>query len=52
MDIHTKNNLKLLKKYFNVLNEREKEIIIKRYGLNNVKETTQKEIAKELKKEL
>ena len=49
MDIHTKNNLKLLKKYFNVLNEREKEIIIKRYGLNNVKETTQKEIAKELK---
>lgn len=48
MDIHTKNNLKLLKKYFNVLNEREKEIIIKRYGLNDEDEKTQKEIAKEL----
>ena len=48
MDIHTKNNIKLLKKYFNVLNKREKEIIIKRYGLNNQDEITQKEIAKEL----
>ena len=38
----------LLKKYFNVLNEREKEIIIKRYGLNNEREVTQKEIAKQL----
>ena len=47
-DIHTKNNLVLLKKYFNVLNSREKEIIIKRYGLNNYDELTQKEIAKEL----
>ena len=47
-DIHTKNNLVLLKKYFNVLNSREKEIIIKRYGLNNSDELTQKEIAKEL----
>ncbi len=47
-DIHTKNNLVLLKKYFNVLNSREKEIIIKRYGLNNFDELTQKEIAKEL----
>ena len=47
-DIHTKNNLQLLKKYFNVLNEREKEIIIKRYGLNNNDELTQKEIAKKL----
>ena len=48
MDIHTKNNIKLLKTYFNVLNKREKEIIIKRYGLNNQDEVTQKEIAKEL----
>ena len=48
MDIHTKNNIKLLKNYFNVLNKREKEIIIKRYGLNNQDEVTQKEIAKEL----
>lgn len=48
MNIHKNNNLKLLKKYFNVLNEREKDIIIKRYGLNNNDEITQKEIAKEL----
>ncbi len=48
MDIHKKNNVKLLKQYFNVLNKREKEIIIKRYGLNNQDEVTQKEIAKEL----
>ena len=48
MNIHKNNNLKLLKKYFNILNEREKDIIIKRYGLNNQDEITQKEIAKEL----
>lgn len=48
MDIHTKNNINLLKKYFNILNDREKEIIIKRYGLNNEDEITQKEIAKKL----
>ncbi len=48
MDIYKENNIKLLKKYFNILNEREKEIIIKRYGLNNNNEQTQKEIAKEL----
>ena len=48
-NIHIKDNLNLLKKYFNVLNKREKEIIIKRYGLNNQEEVTQKEIAKELK---
>lgn len=48
MNIHTQNNIKLLKDYFNVLNEREKDIIIKRYGLNNQDEITQKEIAKEL----
>lgn len=47
-DIHTKNNIVLLKKYFNVLTEREQEIIIKRYGLNNEDELTQKEIAKKL----
>ena len=48
LDIHNKNNMELIKKYFNVLNEREKEIIIKRYGLNDTDELTQKEIAKEL----
>lgn len=47
-DIQKKDNIVLLKKYFNVLNEREKEIIIKRYGLNNAEEVTQKEIAKQL----
>ena len=48
-EIHKNNNIKLLKKYFNVLNKREQEIITKRYGLNNKEEITQKEIAKELK---
>ena len=48
LDIHTKDNLKLLKKYFDVLNEREKEIIIKRYGLDGNDEVTQKAIAKEM----
>ena len=47
-DIHEQDNLKLLTKYFNVLNKREKEIISKRYGLNNEKEKTQKEIADSL----
>lgn len=46
--IHTKENIKLLNGYLKLLNEREKEIIIKRYGLLNQKEKTQKEIAKEL----
>ncbi len=41
-------NIELLNKYINKLNKREKEIIIKRYGLNNTKEMTQKEIASEL----
>ncbi len=48
LDIQKKDNLASLKKYFNVLTEREKEIIIKRYGLNDQDEITQKEIAKEL----
>lgn len=48
-DMNTKDNIKLLKKYFTLLTDREKEIIIKRYGLDNSDELTQKEIAKELK---
>lgn len=48
-DISEKDNIKLLKEYYNVLNEREKEIINKRYGLNKEEEKTQKEIAKEYK---
>ncbi len=48
LDLHLKNNIKLLHKYFDILTEREKEIIVKRYGLNNEEAITQKEIAKEL----
>ena len=47
-DIHDQNNLNLLKDYFNILNSREKEILVARYGLNNNDELTQKEIAKNL----
>ena len=47
-EIHTKNSIKLLKKYLKKLTAREKEIIIKRYGLNEEKEQTQKDIAKDL----
>ena len=39
-------NIKMLYKFINVLTDREKEIIIKRYGLYNQKEQTQKQIAK------
>lgn len=48
LDLYKQTNMKLLKKYFDVLTPRERVIVIKRYGLNNQKETTQKEIAKEL----
>lgn len=48
LDLHNQNNLNLLKDYFKVLNKREREIIIKRYGLNGNDEITQKEIAKKL----
>lgn len=47
-NLHTKDNLKNLKKYFNILTPREKEIIKKRYGLDNEKEVTQKELSKSL----
>lgn len=45
-DLNTKDNINALNEYLNILNNREKEIIIKRYGLNNQKSLTQKEIAK------
>jgi len=48
-EINKKDNIKLLGKYFKILTPREKEIIERRYGLNNQKEQTQKVIAKELK---
>jgi RNA polymerase sporulation-specific sigma factor len=48
-DIDTKNKLIELVKIVNeIQDEREKTIIIKRYGLNGEKPLTQKEIAKEL----
>ncbi|MFZ3576462.1 RNA polymerase sporulation sigma factor SigK [Virgibacillus sp. DJP39] len=37
-----------MKKYFSILDEREREVIIYRYGLNNYQEMTQREIAKML----
>lgn len=46
--LHEKQNINKLKKYFNVLSKREKEIISSRYGLNNKEEVTQKEIASSL----
>ena len=48
-EINKKDNIKLLKDYMGVLTDREKEIIIMRYGLNDTEEQTQKKIAKELK---
>lgn len=48
-EINKKDNIKLLKNYLKILNPREQEIVIRRYGLNNTKEQTQKTIAKELK---
>ena len=47
--MHTKDNIKLLHKYLKNLTKQEQEIIIKRYGLGNFEEQTQKEIAKEMK---
>ena len=46
--INEKDNIQMLKKYLNLLTDKEKEIIKKRYGLNGEDEKTQKEIAKEL----
>ena len=48
LDIYKQDNIKLMKNYFKYLTKREKEILIKRYGLDNNDELTQKEIAKEL----
>lgn len=47
-ELDLKNNIELLERYLKLLNKREKEIIAKRYGLNNTKDMTQKEIADEL----
>ncbi len=47
--LQTKDNLTLVNEYMKYLTKREQEILMKRYGLMNRKEMTQKEIAKELK---
>lgn len=47
-DIYKNDNIKLLKKYLNILTNREREIIEARYGLGNRDEETQKDIAKRL----
>ncbi len=47
-DINIKDNIILLKKYLEILQPREKEILVRRYGLFNQEEETQKEIAKKL----
>lgn len=46
--IHKKDNIKLLKKYIKILTPREKEILVRRYGLNNTNEETQKAISKKM----
>ena len=45
---YLKDNIDLLKKFITKLNKREQNIITNRYGLNNKKAKTQKEIAKEM----
>ena len=47
-DIYISDNIKLLNEYLKVLTPREREVLTKRYGLNNTDEITQKEIAKKL----
>ncbi len=48
-EITYKDNIEHLKNYMHILTKREKDILMRRYGLNNQDEQTQKEIAKELK---
>lgn len=47
-DIDRKDNIHLLKKYIKILTPREREILIRRYGLNNELEETQKIISKNM----
>ena len=47
-EILIKENIIQLKQYIDVLNKREKAVIIDRYGLLNNDELTQKEIAKKM----
>ena len=47
-DINQKDNILLLKKYIKVLTPREKEILVRRYGLGDNDEETQKVISKKM----
>ncbi len=47
-EIYKNDNIGFLREYMRVLTDREREILIKRYGLNGEDEITQKEIAKEM----
>lgn len=47
-DISLKDNIELLSEYIKILTPREKEIIVRRYGLLGEEEQTQKVIAKQL----
>lgn len=48
-ELHLQELIGKLNEYMTVLSPRERRILEKRYGLNNTKEETQKEIAKDLK---
>ncbi len=48
LEIHKNDNIKLLRKYLDVLTKRERDILESRYGLNGKDELTQKEIANKL----
>ena len=48
IQLHNKDSVNTLLKYLNILNDREKEIIIKRYGLFGNDELTQKEISEKM----
>ena len=47
-DVLKNNYLSLIKKYFNHLTNKEQDILVKRYGLNNKPAKTQKDIANEM----
>ena len=47
-NLDLKEKIQLLYKYMNILTEREREIINRRYGLNNSEEETQKTISKKI----
>lgn len=48
-EMDKRENIQLLTKHLDVLSNREKEIVIRRYGLNNTESQTQKAISKDLK---